>query len=300
MSDAWNALKAHAWVLGLLAFFVLFLIYVIFYLIGGATWTTATPNNCIADNNCYCENAPSSLSTGLVNQPANTWSGLAPVLLGLVILGILSYARSHNANPMTQPSFYSWLYAALVVFLGPGSMAFHGSLTAIGGWLDQFSMSLFVTFVLLYDIFRFTKWDTLPNGKTYFTIAYAIVNVALGVPLLIGNYTDMGMFGTLAFGIPAGIAILMQLIIGAVTVFSSGSVWGVRRGQFTPGSLEWLWLIGAFLSFMIGFVIWLISDTGGTWCNPNSALQGHMFWHVLAMGFTPFFLFFFLRSERRT
>ena len=300
MSSAWNALKAHAWVLGLIGFFLLFLIYVIFYLLGGATWTTATPNLCIVTNECYCENAPASLSTGLVNQPANTWSGLAPVVLGLIILAVLSYAPASNVNPMLQPTFYSWFYAGLVVFLGPGSMAFHGSMSAVGGWLDQFSMSLFVTFVLLYDIFRFTKWDTLPNGKTYFIIAYIIMNVVLGVPLLIGNYTDMGMFGTLAFGIPAGVAILMELIVGGVTVFSNGSVWGVRRGKFTANGQEWWWLIGAFLSFMTGFVIWLLSNTAGPWCDPTSSLQGHVFWHALSMGLTPFFLFFFLRSERRS
>lgn len=300
MSDAWNALKAHAWLLGLLGFFVLFLIYVLFYAIGGSTWTTATPNLCVVHNDCYCENAPTRMSTGLVNQPGNTWSGLGPVVLGMIILGVLSYARPTGDNPMSRPTFYSWMYAVLVVFLGPGSMAFHGSMTAIGGWLDQFSMSLFVTFVLLYDIFRFTKWDLLANGKTYFIIAFVIINVVLGVPLLIGNYTDMGMFGTLAFGIPAGVAILLQLIIGGVTVFSNGSVWGVRRGKSSPGGQEWWWLVAAFLSFMIGFGIWLFSNTGGPLCDPNSGLQGHVFWHILAMGFTPFFLFFFLRSERRT
>ena len=60
---------------------------------------------------------------------------------------------------MASGRFHALIYGGLVVFLGPGSMFFHGSLTHYGGWIDNFSMILYVTFILCYDAFRVWRGD---------------------------------------------------------------------------------------------------------------------------------------------
>ena len=54
---------------------------------------------------------------------------------------------------------------------------------------------------------------------------------------------------------------------------------------------------GALISFAIAVVFWALSFTGAPLCDPNSLLQGHALWHLLAMALTPFFIFLYLRDE---
>jgi hypothetical protein len=40
------------------------------------------------------------------------------------------------------------------------------------------------------------------------------------------------------------------------------------------------WYLAALASLAVAFVIWNL-DNLGIWCQPESLLQGHAFWHVL-------------------
>jgi hypothetical protein len=79
---------------------------------------------------------------------------------------------------MATGRFHALLYGGLVVFLGPGSMFFHGSLTHYGGWLDNFSMILYVTFILCYDAARIWRWD---DRIGTFAGIFVAINIALGL-----------------------------------------------------------------------------------------------------------------------
>ena len=67
---------------------------------------------------------------------------------------------------------------------------------------------------------------------------------------------------------------------------------GVDR-RFVP------WLVAGLVSFGIATIIWALSATGRPLCDPNSLLQGHAVWHLLAMAVTPFCIFWYLRGETR-
>jgi len=180
---------------------------------------------------------------------------------------------------MTSGTFYPIFFGMIIILLGPGSMYFHGSLTRWGGFLDNLSMALFISFMILYNLFRLFRWD---DQKVVFAIVYAVVNLALAIPSYL-----VDDFGLMSFMVLVAVAVIFEIVICA------SSPRGVSR-QWTP------WLLVALITFAVASVIWWLSWTGAPLCDPNSWLQGHIFWHILAMGLTPFFVFLYLRSETRT
>lgn len=268
----------RAWVWGLIGFAVVMLVYLILALMG---WP-GTPDTCtLPGGNCYCEAYPPPNAGAIVKQPANTLSGLFAVIAGLVVLAITDRDRAAGgaANPMRSGGFYGVAYGGLLVFLGPGAMFFHGGLTHFGGWLDNLSMILYVTFVVLYDAFRVWRWDDRIGAFVGF---YAFINLTLGVLTWL-----VGGSGTIIFAVLAGMAVLAQGWI----LWKRPS--GIER-KFVP------WLLAGLISFGVAIVIWALSFTGAPLCAPDSLLQGHAVWHLLAMALTPFCVFLYLRDETRT
>ena len=247
-----------AWFWGLVGFGLLMVVYLILAALG---WP-GTPDSCtLPGGNCYCE-APQA--GALVKQPANTWSGLFAVIAGIIVLAITDRDRAagSTANPMRSGGFYAIAYGALLVFLGPGAMFFHGSLTHFGGWLDNLSMILYVSFIVLYDLARVFHWD---ERIGVFVGVYAIVNVALGLLTWFAQGS-----GTVVFAVLAVVAVVTQIVI----------LWK-RPGGIDRNLLPWL--LAGLISFAVAIVIWALSFTGAPLCDPNSLLQGHAVWHLLAM-----------------
>jgi hypothetical protein len=254
-----------------------FATFLVLYLVWGALGFPGAPDSCLLPGgNCYCE-APHDAPA---IQPANTWSNLAAVVAGLLILWIADRERVGTpglgrspSNPMTTGGFYAIAYGAVVLFLGPGSMAFHGSLTRFGGWLDTLSMILFITFVLFYDaerIFRFSE-------RTFFGL-YA------GLAAVLGAFTwFVDGSGTIVFGVGVLLAVLLEVAFG---------LWGI--GVKRPLSR---WLAAGIGTFILAIIIWRLSWTGAPLCVPDSILQGHAVWHVLAEAVAPFFFFLHFRGE---
>jgi len=104
----------------------------VFLLIGWHGWPGA-PNACVLAGDCYCE-AP---RPGLIAQPANTWSCLAGVIVGLLIAW--DTGRRHHtprapfSSLMESDRFYAGLFALVVTYSGVAALFFHASLTNWGG-----------------------------------------------------------------------------------------------------------------------------------------------------------------------
>jgi hypothetical protein len=255
---------------GLAGFAVLL---IIFFALAALGWP-GNPDSCLADvpNTCWCE----AIHTGeLVKQPTNTWSNLGFVVAGLLILWQVGRDRDQPpvlSNPMTTSTAYAVALGAVVLFLGPGSMFFHGSITDWGGWIDTYSLSLFGSFGLLYALARIFHWS---DG--------VFLGVYLGVNALTGVFTWL-VDGT-------GTPIFALLVAGwvhteGVILFRAPG--GVQR--------QWPWLGAALGVFAVAMLIWSLSQTGRPLCDPYSWFQGHGVWHLLsavAAGFT----FLYLRTE---
>ncbi len=273
-----DALSRRSWFWGLVGFGVTM---VVFFVLAALGWPGSFDDCTLPGGNCYCESFGSLSDHILVRQPSNTWSGLFAVVFGLLILAIADRDRRDAgaaANPMREGTFYAIFYGALVVFLGPGAMFYHASVTRFGGWLDNLSMILYVTFLLEYTLFRLLRLD---DRISTFAWTYVVVNVVLGAVAWLVEGS-----GTFVFAIGAGLALLLEVGILLRLIRA------VRREL-------WPWMAGAAASFGVGFVFWILSWTGGPICDPTSVFQGHAVWHLLSMSLTPFLLVHYFRTETR-
>jgi hypothetical protein len=248
-----------------------------FAVAAAAGWPGA-PNACVAAGDCFCEAA----RPGLVRQPANTWSDLGFVVVGLAIG---AHAARHRRGPyapngMQAGGLYPALYAAIVVFMGPGSMFFHASLTRWGGTLDVLSMYGFVGFWVVYAVAR--GWRL---SRRAFAWTFVGLMVAIGVPQVALGHPSAPVFGPLA-----AVGLALELLMRRR-----------RRGPAwlpEPAPADGRWLAAGSAGFAAAFALWLPSRTGGPLCDPHSLLQGHAAWHLLSAA-TPGCFYLYWRSERR-
>jgi hypothetical protein len=242
-------------------------------------WDEATANG--TNPSVYGERVHYS---AIIRQPYNTWSNLFAVALGLIVLGWLCGAKPgpKPANPMLSATLYSALYAYALMFLGPGSMFFHASMKKWGGVIDNVSMNLYISFILLYDLARMTKM-----APGIVLVLYLVLNVLLA--LLVWRFDC----GKAVFGGLIGLTLLFEGLI----LF--GHVGGLHR--------QGLLLLLGLIVFLLGFIIWnlaqekvslpLVGDLGrGPLYMPDSWFQGHAVWHILSAA-AAFIFFLYFRSE---
>jgi hypothetical protein len=211
-----------------------------------------------ANSDVFCE----AFSPGLIKQPANTWSNLSFILVGLLIGWQQSKGRyGTNSNPFSRTLFYPTFFACLVVLLGPGSMAMHASTAHIGGFFDVLSMYLIASFMLSYGLERLLGWQ-----PRQFSICFAI---ALAVCIVV-HFSPI----THVFGIESILLIFATYIVLASAI----ELYFVLIKKTGASAFMAFAFIGAFL---LAFIIWNLSLTGNVWCNPDTWVQGHGAWHIL-------------------
>jgi hypothetical protein len=237
------------------------LLFLLIFMIFALTGWPGSPDVCTHEGVCYCE----ATAGPAVAQPSNTFSNFGFVLVGLGMLWWMGWekatSRSVWNNSMTRvDGFFPVLFGNIAVFLGPGSMLFHASMKQWGGFLDSFSMYLFMSFIAVYNLHRLVRmsapWLFLPVFAAVNTLA---VILALGVPEA-ATYIFAG--------------------IGVLALFSQIAVatWGRHIQTDTWGKVSFG--VGTGL-FVTAFVIWILSRTGAPLCSPDAAIQGHAIWHLL-------------------
>ena len=214
-----------------------------------ASWDKWQPATCMPVR-CFCE---AVAPTGPVLQPANTWSSLAFVLSGSVILGLAQIARrEQNSAPFSWA--YGYLLGVSAVVIGVGSAFFHASLTLVGQFFDVFGMYLLTSFMLAYALRRLLGW-----GQAVTLGVYTLLVTGLSLLLYLVPETRRYAF-----------AIVLIAAITSEMTFR-------RRRQAT---IRVAWWNAGLLLFTVGYVIWIFDNTKII-CDPNSILQGHAIWHIL-------------------
>jgi hypothetical protein len=265
------------WGAGIFVVLGSFLIFVL------AGWPGAA-NKCIQDSpdSCYCEafnTAQAIKGAPGVRQPVNTWFNLYSILTSLMVASVVYYDRSNGVegNPLRSSGWIPDLYIFAVLFLGLGSMWFHGSLKEWGGIFDGLSMYVFAVFLVFYSVRR------LWGSEVFFWLAYA-GTVALFT--FIGAVWDW-KYKSL---------ILILVLVAAYFVFEV-IIWQ-RSGKVMQGKALTvaLW-IAAVLAIIAATVFWALSQTGGPLCRPQDFFQPHgLLWHPLA-GVMAVFLYFYWRED---
>mgnify|MGYP002623716212 FL=1 len=246
------------------------------YLLLAAVGLAGWPGEVGSSGMMFCE----ASSSGIIKQPANSWSNLGFTFAGLWV-GFAAwqhFARGGDrveTNRFRNRIFYPTLYATVAAFVGPGSMALHASTTTWGGMIDLMSMFFWAVFALVYGLTRALELDDVRFKVTYLLVLAVVTALYLGVSGVGG--------GTPIFGV-------------LVVLYAISEAWiFFRRPDLTA---DRRFLLGGVALFLIAFSIWLPSRTGGPLCDPHSLLQGHAIWHLLnAAAMVAFFLFY--DSERR-
>lgn len=223
----------------------------------------------------FCEEAHS----GLIKQPANTWSNLGFMVAGLLMAYQLSQGRfDANKNPFTQSFFTAIFFSCLVVFLGPGSMAMHATETQMGGTLDMLSMYLVASFAASYAMQRFWNWSNI-----IFTVSFVVIVLICEWAGTFHNHIPIVDYaGNFAFGFFLTVCTVFELLNGYMRKLSLEK----KYGYYSLGSL------------LLAFFIWNIWKDGSPLCNPGSLIQGHAMWHLLD-ALAAYFLFRFYASEHK-
>jgi hypothetical protein len=205
-------------------------------------WTTWQPATCRPDH-CFCE----AIHSAAVAQPANTWSSLGFVIVGLLI----AHGRMRDdGNPMAR---YRRIYGYALVLIGLGSAFYHASLTFVGQLMDVSGMYILITFALLYSLNRLYK-----GSRVSFILAYLGTNILLFV-----LQTTLPGMRRYVFGV---------LVVAVLAT-------EIRR-RTTHISIDGKWLLRAAVVMAAAFSIWVL-DITRTFCDPYSIVQGHAIWHLL-------------------
>lgn len=239
-------------------------------------------NSCIDDvpDTCFCEafnRADVERGAPGVRQPVNTWFNLYSILTSLLVALFVFFDRRTFATT-TAPSLIrsqTWvpdLYIFAVLFLGLGSMWFHGSLTEWGGVFDGVSMYIYAAFLGFYSIRR--MWD----NEWFFWIGYVVT---------------VGLFTFLHTVLPSFVNIIIlvvfYLVVEVVIWVKTGKVMQGRAGTVV------LW-VSAVVAILLATFFWVASHTGNFMCNPASGFQPHgILWHPLA-GVMAVLLYFYWRE----
>ncbi len=189
----------------------------------------------------FCENE----LCGWITQPANTWSNLAYIVIGLLVYRL---AIKEDASRLKWIGFIG-------VLVGIGSFFFHASSSFVGEVVDVGAMFLFANFALIANLRRWKGYEWRP------LIMLFSLMMMVSLALLI----SIGWVGILVFAIQVTVAGLVEI-----------AVYRRDKDQF---SYAWLGLLSAL--FGMALTIWAL-DRRGIVCDPdNHILQGHAAWHLI-------------------
>lgn len=285
----------------------------------------ADNESAIGEISRWCER----VSDGVLREPVNTLGNLGFVIAGIAMLYVLGRDEAFGrprVNRFIGHTPLALLYAGAALFLGPGSMAMHGTHTRFGAWLDNVSMvayilvpwllnvsimgrwhqrRLFSIYGLLLGIYAFGYWfidGDLGIGLDLFEVSIAVWVIS---EVLYRFYSPAmrWLSGFVGFAIGAVFGVTPQVIFEDLPnhwwivffwlpgLLSTGAPDGRRR--YVP----WYWTgLGAFI---LAYAIWLTGTAEHSACDPDSLLQAHAIWHILGAVSTMSF-FIFLRTERAT
>ena len=227
------------------------------------SWASWQPATCMPDN-CFCE----PLRDGFIRQPVNTYSNLAYILVGLLILTNARRDKA-RANLLLSHRAYSLVFGGATMAIGVGSFFYHASFTFVGQWFDLMGMYLFASFALLYTLARLR-----PMRGATFALGYVAVNTMLGYSLIVNPEARRQIFAAMIYGV---------IVLEALVLLA-------ERPR-----IKTRYFVGALISLAVAYGIWLL-DESRAWCDPAGIVQGHALWHFLTATAAGL-LFLYYRSE---
>ncbi len=231
------------------------------------------------DHRCFCEDFSYAAAQGTtpgVRQFTNTWSNLYALLTSFIVAFVVYRDRTsaQPASVLIRSNFaVADLYVFVVLFVGLGSMWLHGSIKQWGGYVDGASMYAFTAFMVSYTVHR------LYPSLLLFWVGYVVLVVTFTAINYLTPWDDVLVL--------VAAYLLLEIVIG------------IRSGYWLGGSAASRRLWFSAVAIMVAAVVfWLLSQTGGPLCRPQSILQPHgLLWHIPA-GVVATLLYFYWRVAR--
>jgi len=203
-----------------------------------APWAGWARDGCEVAN-CYCETLrPESF----VIQPIATYSNLAFVLVGLLILFSPPTGFPHRVT-----------YGAALIAIGFGSGFYHASLTRAGEWFDLVGIYVLVGLMVMGNLARLRPLSTMQ-----FLGVYLAIIIFGGVQMAVAPQFQQVMFG--------------GLIVAALAL--EFLAWRKPSGPRR-------FLLAGLGVFALGVAVWVL-DGRLLPCQPDGFFQWHAVWHTLA------------------
>jgi hypothetical protein len=234
-----------------------------------------------ADNTCYCEAfSVSDAARGKpgVRQKQNTWFNLYAIVTSFIVAWSVYWSRRDGAeNLIGSNTLFPDVYIFAVLFLGLGSMWFHGAIKEWGGITDDLSMYVFVDFLIVYTLRRL--WISIPEWVMW--VGY-ILTVALVTGL--GEYLSVN-------NPDAPISAILILVQVLLCYLPLQIVLWIRQSERPT----WRWWSGVGCIGVATF-FWIFSQTGKFMCSPTGPQPHGLLWHPLA-GAMAVFVYFYWRCD---
>lgn len=238
-----------------------------------------------ATNNAF-EFCESNRLCEAIVQPANTWSNLGFLMVGLLCLFIgindLKVRSPEIPNLMVRYPIFSIILGISCIYLFMGSFLYHASLTKAFQKLDITGMYAVILSFIGYMVFRLYPTRYVKRKEehrsSHFIIAAAAV--LLNVVFFAGLWK-----------INVNVLFPIFVLIAIAT--------NVIYNRLNKAHYQLLYKRIFQLSMLVGlisFTCWIL-DRQDIWCSPDSFLQGHAVWHILN-ALCIFLLYLSLRVEK--
>ena len=212
----------------------------------GLDYSQFAPATCKATR-CFCERPRVG---ALILQPSDSWSAYGYVFVGFLMIVLARAPSWDSAFPRTAAT----IFGATAIMVGIGSVLLHATLTLWGQFLDVLGMYLVGSFLIVRAVAR---WQSIPDKVAI--VMYFVLCAALTAVLIIEPEVRRWLFAVVLI-----LAIIVELVLAR---------------PLRNGVLVRFYLLG-ILAKTVAFAIWIM-DQRGTWCWPDSLMQGHAIWHLL-------------------
>ena len=252
--------------------FITLIIIILNYFLSGIFWEDWEIEPSIVQG-CFCEH---NYLERFIRQPFNSWSNLAFLYAGILILYNTWRSNSKNENYIKRNKIIGFAFGILLCILFTGSFLFHASLTTFFGKTDMIGTYGIPLFLGMIGISRIFVYHNLLQEKTAAIVCVAVTYI-LGYLLAFHYIILINMivsFGTL-------------LIVAGLTALYLLS----RKDILFDRKLLFL----NILLVLLACILWIL-DHNNIVCFPYSNIQLHSFWHVLN-GMAAYYMFEFFKSE---
>jgi hypothetical protein len=191
----------------------------------------------------YCENNLHAW----VRQPANTWSNL-----GYVLVGLWLYVQFR----IQSPSLWMGIIPITAIAVGITSGLYHASYSFVFQVTDLASMYLFSSFLVTFNLKRLVS---MPDGVSYL-LYFGLFLVSFVAFMLIRKRSGFLIFAA---------QVLVAMALETAAWF----------GGETASRLNY---IVAIALLAVSLVFWIVDYKGRFFDPDDHVLQGHAVWHLLS------------------